>query len=86
MRETFEARRIGSLYAVFNSADERVSGWLCRDHAHGKAADMNRRQAWKTRKCLRCGHDFMSEWAGNRMCMRCRAKASDDTADYSLAL
>ena len=28
----------------------------------------------KTRNCMRCGMEFMSEWAGHRICSECREK------------
>ena len=30
----------------------------------------------KTRKCLRCEDDFMSEWAGERICSRCKGSSA----------
>lgn len=31
---------------------------------------------WKIRRCLGCGEDFRSEWAGNRQCDRCKSLKS----------
>ena len=30
----------------------------------------------KLRRCLMCGKDFLSEWAGNRICKKCRSSAA----------
>ena len=30
----------------------------------------------KTRKCLLCSTDFNSEWAGERVCKKCKATAA----------
>ncbi len=30
----------------------------------------------KTRKCLLCGTQFASEWAGERVCKKCKATAA----------
>lgn len=35
------------------------------------------------RACLCCGETFLSEGIHNRMCNRCRAKASGDMGDFS---
>ena len=32
--------------------------------------------AQKTRKCLFCSQDFPSEWAGERVCKKCKATAA----------
>ena len=29
----------------------------------------------KDRKCLLCGDQFLSSWAGNRVCKKCRSSA-----------
>jgi len=34
---------------------------------------------WKTRKCLRCGKDFRSTWAGNRLCGRCGGRGERES-------
>ena len=30
----------------------------------------------KTRRCLLCGKSFQSEWAGERVCKRCKSTAA----------
>ncbi len=30
----------------------------------------------RTRRCLMCATDFLSEWSGNRICKRCRSSAA----------
>ncbi|MCG8563447.1 MAG: hypothetical protein MI824_26950 [Hyphomicrobiales bacterium] len=30
----------------------------------------------KTRKCLMCGKPFPSEWAGERVCRKCKSSAA----------
>jgi len=30
----------------------------------------------KARKCLMCGTSFQSEWAGHRVCPKCRSRSS----------
>jgi len=30
----------------------------------------------KTRKCLFCSTDFLSEWSGERVCKKCKATAA----------
>lgn len=30
----------------------------------------------RMRRCLVCGTDFLSSWAGNRVCKRCRATST----------
>jgi hypothetical protein len=30
----------------------------------------------KERRCLMCGETFQSEWAGERICRRCRSSAA----------
>ena len=30
----------------------------------------------RTRSCLRCQSDFQSEWAGERICKRCKGTAA----------
>jgi hypothetical protein len=49
--------------------------------------DKARRQAArKTRKCLSCSNAFASEWAGNRICGRCKDTVSySRPADFSLS-
>lgn len=33
----------------------------------------------KRRRCLLCSHNFMSEWAGERVCGRCKQTAAWQT-------
>jgi ribosomal protein S27AE len=49
--------------------------------------DKARQQAArKTRKCLSCSNSFVSEWAGNRTCGRCKNTVSyDGISDFSLS-
>ena len=35
-----------------------------------------RTQTQKVRKCLLCSTDFESEWAGERVCKKCKATAA----------
>lgn len=38
---------------------------------------LERTENHKLRNCITCRTEFMSEWAGHRMCTRCRAGATD---------
>lgn len=42
---------------------------LDNDYREPEAAKPDRS---KVRQCLRCGDQFLSEWAGNRLCNRCK--------------
>lgn len=38
-----------------------------------KVMESEAKEAVKERKCLMCGQEFSSEWAGDRICRRCKA-------------
>lgn len=38
--------------------------------------DLDVKHEEKTRACLVCGDDFVSAWAGERVCKRCRSSAA----------
>lgn len=63
----------GGRYSVFNAAGDRISGILGRDYAYAFAAAELRRDRLKLRACLKCGAEFASEGAHNRMCDPCRS-------------
>ena len=37
--------------------------------------DVRRDDERKTRKCLVCRDEFLSEWAGERICRKCKQRA-----------
>jgi len=38
--------------------------------------DVRRDDERKTRKCLVCKAPFLSEWAGERICLKCKSKSN----------
>ncbi len=40
------------------------------------AQDDNRDEERKTRKCLVCEAEFVSEWAGERVCHKCKSSSN----------
>ena len=79
---TYRIDRAGLYWAVFNSDNERVSGFMDR---HGEAEDrlnkLNAEAAVKPRRCMCCRHEFKSEGPHNRLCGKCRHR--DNTMDLS---
>lgn len=78
-------RHPGEGYCVVDPEGQRVSGYTqsktqaeqwCDQKQAARDAAMKR----KTRPCLRCGTEFLSEGIHNRMCNRCRHCASNDEA------
>ncbi len=43
---------------------------------HRKKPEPEREQERKARRCLMCGAAFQSEWAGERVCPRCKQTAA----------
>ena len=41
-----------------------------------KTRETNRDTDVKNRRCLLCGDSFPSEWAGERVCRKCKATAA----------
>lgn len=69
----FQAMGIPELSPRFRTRAEGEE-WL-RKHIAALPAALRPRE----RACLRCGGAFLSEGFHNRMCPRCRSRASDDT-------
>ena len=63
-----------NLHAVFRD-ETRVSGWQLIDLTQGVLDRMLRRESGRIRKrkCLCCGHTFISEGPHNRLCKYHRA-------------
>ena len=46
---------------------------MTEERANDDGGEDLHRGAPKVRHCLRCRHSFKSEWAGERICARCKA-------------
>jgi tRNA(Ile2) C34 agmatinyltransferase TiaS len=80
----FRVKRYKSGHSVFDEHGERKSGILTHSVAKDHAEALHRMSKWKMRKCLRCGDDFNSEGAHNRMCHPCRQRDSGGLDDCCL--
>ncbi|QPM89128.1 hypothetical protein [Pseudooceanicola algae] len=59
-------------WAVFEGPRQLTRGYSCEYTAHSAATRLERQRRQKTRNCLCCGGQFLSDGPGNRMCNPCR--------------
>ena len=51
----------------------RVETTLVRDAKQDTNQDVEPQYIRKLRRCLMCGQDFESDWAGERICRKCKS-------------
>ena len=75
---TYEVRRVGQSYAVFNGNGLRVSGFYhSEDRATTRLEKLVEGSAGDVRPCITCRAKFKSQGAHNRMCDPCRKRSMD---------
>lgn len=76
----FTVERVKGGYGVFDRGIQQGA----TDRAHSSAQDrlemLERKAGMKTRRCITCQAQFHSEGAHNRMCQKCRTRATHDMA------
>jgi hypothetical protein len=51
----------------------RVETTLVRDAKQDTNQDVDTQYVRKLRRCLMCGQNFESDWAGERICRKCKS-------------
>lgn len=77
MSAVFEMERSGRYWTVTRNGVQIYGPVSTMFDAETAKDRLERTENHKLRNCMTCRTEFMSEWAGHRMCTRCRSGATD---------